>query len=291
MNVALVDQDPNEGPVSDFGKVGEYAMVVTSYNTDGRGTNNPSNIVLWYKASGGWEEVKNTFNSGKKFYISPHFDYPDFTAGGLNAATGSVWVKTTTPSQGADWALKYYNGNSGVWQNVSAPLFSDKQTALQKLDNKTGGAAIPLGTVIVEYDTDNGQDKTPASIARANFTPWIRYRSSPTTISHANPTTNISKNLVDSICEITKFAGLTQFKNTSLTSNEIVYCQTYDLHKFLISFDLYPEDVILFSEVAEIPDLSKFDSVIKNKIEGLYSDIGWGMPIFNANFNKFFTFN
>ena len=34
-----------------------------------------------------------------------------------------------------------------------------------------------------------------------------------------------------------------------------------------------------------------FDSVMKNKIEGLYSDIGWGMPIFNANFNKFFTFN
>jgi DNA polymerase elongation subunit (family B) len=34
-----------------------------------------------------------------------------------------------------------------------------------------------------------------------------------------------------------------------------------------------------------------FDSVMKNKIEGLYSDIGWGMPIFNANFNKFFTFD
>ena len=78
------------------------------------------------------------------------------------------------------------------------------------------------------------------------------------------PTTNISKNLVDSICEITKFAGLTQFKNTSLTSNEIVYCQTYNLHKFLISFELYPEDIILFSEVDDIPDLSKFDSVIKN---------------------------
>jgi hypothetical protein len=30
---------------------------------------------------------------------------------------------------------------------------------------------------------------------------------------------------------------------------------------------------------------------MKNKIEGLYGDIGWGMPIFNANFNKFFTFD
>jgi beta-1,4-mannosyl-glycoprotein beta-1,4-N-acetylglucosaminyltransferase len=78
------------------------------------------------------------------------------------------------------------------------------------------------------------------------------------------PTTNISKNLVDSICEITKFAGLTQFKNTSLTSNEIVYCQTYNLYKFLISLNLYPEDIILFSDVDEIPDLTQFDTIIKN---------------------------
>jgi DNA polymerase elongation subunit (family B) len=34
-----------------------------------------------------------------------------------------------------------------------------------------------------------------------------------------------------------------------------------------------------------------FDNIMKNKIESLYSDIGWGMPIFNANFNKFFTFD
>ena len=78
------------------------------------------------------------------------------------------------------------------------------------------------------------------------------------------PTTNITKHLVDSICGITKFAGLTQFKNNELTFNEIIYCQTYNLYKFLISFDLIPEDIILFSDVDEIPDLSNFDSVIKN---------------------------
>ena len=189
MDVALVDGDPTQGPVSTFGKVGEYAMIVTSFSGS---TNSPSDIILWYKATGGWSEVSNTFDGGKKFYISPHYDYPDFTAGGLNALSGSVWIKTTTPSQGADWALKYYNGNSGTWSNVSSPLFSDKQKALQKLDNKTGGAAIPLGTVIVEYDTDNGQEKSPTSLARANFTPWIRYRSSPTIISHAN-LANITK--------------------------------------------------------------------------------------------------
>jgi hypothetical protein len=78
------------------------------------------------------------------------------------------------------------------------------------------------------------------------------------------PTTNITKNYIDSICEITKFAGLTQFKNTELTLNEIVYCQLYDLYNFLISFDLYSEDIILFSDVDEIPDLNHFDPVIEN---------------------------
>lgn len=78
------------------------------------------------------------------------------------------------------------------------------------------------------------------------------------------PTTNITKNHVDSICETTKFAGLTQYKNIELTLDEIVYCQTYDLYNFLISFDLYLEDVILFSDVDEIPELADFDSVTEN---------------------------
>ena len=33
-----------------------------------------------------------------------------------------------------------------------------------------------------------------------------------------------------------------------------------------------------------------FESVIKNKIENLYTDLNWGMPIFNEKVNKFFKF-
>ncbi len=29
---------------------------------------------------------------------------------------------------------------------------------------------------------------------------------------------------------------------------------------------------------------------MKNKLEGIYSDLGWGMPILNKKVNKFFTF-
>jgi hypothetical protein len=34
-----------------------------------------------------------------------------------------------------------------------------------------------------------------------------------------------------------------------------------------------------------------FDSVLKNKLESIYSDLGWGYPIFNKKINKFFTFD
>jgi hypothetical protein len=34
-----------------------------------------------------------------------------------------------------------------------------------------------------------------------------------------------------------------------------------------------------------------FDSVMKNKLESLYQDINWEMPIFNKNVAKFFSFN
>ena len=33
-----------------------------------------------------------------------------------------------------------------------------------------------------------------------------------------------------------------------------------------------------------------FNAVLKNKLEGLYKDIDWGVPVFNRNINKFFSF-
>ena len=33
-----------------------------------------------------------------------------------------------------------------------------------------------------------------------------------------------------------------------------------------------------------------FDSVMKNKLESLYSDLGWGALVLNPNISKFFKF-
>lgn len=63
----------------------------------------------------------------------------------------------------------------------------------------------------------------------------------------------------------------------------------------------YRIDVIGFNGYNDPPEIMEFiqkyidrdglfDSVIKNKLENVYNDIGWGMPVFNAKVNKFFQF-
>jgi hypothetical protein len=63
----------------------------------------------------------------------------------------------------------------------------------------------------------------------------------------------------------------------------------------------YKIDVIGFNGYNDPPEIIEFinqyidrsgifDSVMKNKLETLYEDIGWGQPIFNRNVHKFFKF-
>jgi DNA polymerase elongation subunit (family B) len=59
----------------------------------------------------------------------------------------------------------------------------------------------------------------------------------------------------------------------------------------VIGFNGYndPPEILEFIEKYIDRD-GLFDSVIKNKLENVYMDIGWGMPVFNAKVNKFFQF-
>jgi hypothetical protein len=59
----------------------------------------------------------------------------------------------------------------------------------------------------------------------------------------------------------------------------------------VIGFNGYddPPEVIDFIN-AYIDRDGIFDGVMKNKLETLYKDIGWGQPIFNRNVHKFFKF-
>jgi hypothetical protein len=63
----------------------------------------------------------------------------------------------------------------------------------------------------------------------------------------------------------------------------------------------YRIDVVGFNGYNDPPEIMEFvekyidrdglfDSVMKNKLESLYSDLGWGAVVLNTNINKFFKF-
>lgn len=157
-------------PKSTFGAVGQYAVVVTSDNAN----------QVWFRSNSGWVKVTNGFDGGKKLVIKPHYEYPDFTSTGMNASTGSVWIKSTTPGHGAFWDVRSYNASSQQWTSVTAPIYSSKQKALQVFDSTIGGANIPLKTLFVESDYNNG---LATATANAGFQLWIRYAAGATKIS------------------------------------------------------------------------------------------------------------
>ena len=162
-------------PVSTLGSVGQYAIVVTSDNEN----------QIWYKAASGWTPVQNTFDGGKQLIIAPHYQYPNFTStgsGALSAITGSVWIKTTTPGHGANWDVRSYNSSTESWTNTNAPIYTSRQAAIRVLDSTTGGQSIPLKTVFVESDYDNGAASTGTN-TNAGFKLWIRYSTGATTVS------------------------------------------------------------------------------------------------------------
>lgn len=166
-------------PTTEFGSVGAYAVLVISDNNE-----NYMQGIYYRSSSQGWVRVVDGFDGGKTVRLSPHYDYPNYTnvgSGALNADTGSVWIKTTTPSKGANWDVRVYSASEGTWNTVSAPLFSSTQEAIASLDGATGGGAIPLGSVFVQYDANEQ--------TQADFKLWIRYKSSPTTITVADAST------------------------------------------------------------------------------------------------------
>jgi hypothetical protein len=165
----------NLAPKDSFGKIGDYAMVVTADNTN----------KLWYKKTNNtWVEVVDGFDS-KRLVVGPHTSYPSYNT---STATGSVWVKTTAVGGGANWSVKYYNGSTQAWSTKTAPIYSSTREALEKLDYTGGGKNIPVGDVFIESNYDH------ATTSTANFKVWRRAVSSPTTVSFVASTSTSAIN-------------------------------------------------------------------------------------------------
>ena len=148
--------------------------------------------------------ITATYYSGVATQISKHSSVPTWkstdtvTVAGTSRSgikpSGSVWMKTTSPNQGANLKVQVWNDNLGVWSTVSTPIYNTREEAVNNIDS-TGGTLIPAGTVFAlanytgratEADSTTGVEKL------VNFKLYRRVTSSPTTVTGteagANPT-------------------------------------------------------------------------------------------------------
>lgn len=116
--------------------------------------------------------------------ISKHTQVPSFKRSDLpgtvnGRATGSLWVKTTTPNLGADWIVKAYNASTQRWSEVTAPLYQNNAAALVGIDSTGGGLNIPNKGLYVKFNDDEG---TPVI---ADFKIYARNGTGATTVTSA----------------------------------------------------------------------------------------------------------
>jgi hypothetical protein len=170
-------------PRSSIGLPGDYAVVTVT-----------TDITFWFKTSAGaWVIVgtsawDNAWTGTVITKISPHTDVPQWKTADLNAPSGSVWIKTTTPNLGAHWILKKYNGNTSAWEEQNTPLYADGKSALAALDAAGGGANLALGTAYVQYNTGN------TSPAQGHFKLFLRNGVGPTSLAQSAAISGTSGN-------------------------------------------------------------------------------------------------
>ena len=95
------------------------------------------------------------------------------------AATGSVWIKTTEPNNGARWRVKRFNAATSLWEAVEAPIYENAASALKGLDNTTGGLSLAVGSLFTMSNA------TGISTSEADFDIYRRKASGATTITSA----------------------------------------------------------------------------------------------------------
>jgi hypothetical protein len=97
--------------------------------------------------------------------VQSHTQIPTFkSTDGQPKPTGSIWVKSTAPNLGAKFKVKKFNGTTLAFEDISAPLYANNETALYNLDRTGGGINIPVGDLYV--NANNSSDEVDFLIKR-----------------------------------------------------------------------------------------------------------------------------
>ena len=99
--------------------------------------------------------------------LGPHTQVPQWKSFDTTPRpTGSIWVKTTSISGGANLQLNRWSSNSNQWVLQSAPLYPNDETALRYLDPSRGGLGVSKNAIYVQYDIDAANEVTYKLLTR-----------------------------------------------------------------------------------------------------------------------------
>jgi hypothetical protein len=149
----------------------------------------PDGTVLFENGTSNWSSLGITAGlyNAPKLQQTPHTSVPTYkrsentdTVGGY--PTGSIWIKTTEPNQGARWRASRWNSATTSWVAYEAPIYASTTAALYSLDRSNGGTGITVDSLFVQSNADeaSGFDSTPET---ASFRVWRRANAGATTIT------------------------------------------------------------------------------------------------------------
>ena len=180
-SVVVVDADTTRGVFATTSRNRLY--LYTNAANDQAGDSTVSNSIVIEEGTGDASAILTALGitAGNEYYgpvvaLSPHTQVPQWKnagAGQTNRPTGSVWIKTTEPNNGARWRIKQWNESTSAWVEANAPIYATPQSALFNLDRSSGGSLIPLDTLFVQSNAEEhtGFDTDPLT---ATFRVWKR---------------------------------------------------------------------------------------------------------------------
>jgi hypothetical protein len=131
-----------------------------------------------------------------KLQISKHTEVPTWKTNDTTPRpTGSIWVKTTNPNNGADWSVKRWNSTTLLWESLAAPIYPTGHAAIYGLDASGGGANISVGAIYVQSNYNEEIGDT-GNILTANFKIFRRSAVGATTIRSSAVTSSTFTNAV-----------------------------------------------------------------------------------------------
>ena len=122
---------------------------------------------------------------GPELHIDAHTNVPEFKTGDTTPRpTGSVWVKTTEPNDGARWRASKWSAATLSWVAYTAPLYANNSSAIYALDKAGGGVNIPTDSIYIQTNAEenSGYDTTPMT---ASFRAFRRAATGVTKITSA----------------------------------------------------------------------------------------------------------